>query len=826
MTPALARKAVFLVPLIIAVSIVSLSYETDADQTGCARIGDTYFDDLALALSSAHEGDMVIVMDGCELSNDSTVKPGVTLMVPYSDGHSDIDEDGYTNGPDPTKTEGAYRKRAGDSYCVTALNIQKGVTLTVEGKVIIGGIISEKFTFDYQGHTWGDHGKIVLNGKMIMANGSELRSYGYIKGNGEVISENGSKVYEPFIITDFVGGDIAKDLYDDDQSPFNRYTYSNIQCDHTIKYGARLLGMATIYVQERLVESDINLVGTSSPTVTSLLELSYGSSMKISYDEKRCLNVGSEYWSSNIWKDVGTTYISIYGGAEFNHIMISYGGYAITTDNLEFSIPFNYVYELYDGIYTMKAGLRLLPGASLTIDDSSSLIVKKNLYVFNGLQDYPVKDKYYPGPELLTQFGFENHGSLIVNGDLIIDSGSVVGVIESERAEGRIIVNPAVTNYQNIYINYSTVNYTVRALSLWSYSDDGNLVVMKPGTEYRLTSGTSTSDGFQYYYDGDLLKKECEQTFYGKLVSDSPESYPVNVYLKKDGVDIEGATISLGGFELTYNDGRYTTSSLPDGIYKVKVKSKSFIGDCGEITIVNGKGLANCYLFTVTFQSDGSVIEQMVVPYDSTIEPPQISKRGYVLDSWYNQKGDRFSNDVNIRSLNILTANWVSSDYYEVYMDDSGEVSIKKSDIGNLAGVVIKSNSGVRIWLDKDASSYLDSTFKVSLSISDENYKITVSDKSDVLKTIALPYDTMRTGAKVESKDGSEIISPVMDPSSKTITFSSTGSSFAVTYDPEPTPIDSFDFDKIILIAAIATALVIATIIVVIVLFRRSKTKV
>lgn len=820
-----AKKAVFLVPLVIAIAVVSISYETDADQTGCARIGDTYYDDLALALSSAHDGDMVIVMDGCELSKDSTVKAGVTLMVPYSDGHHDIDEDGYTNGPDPTKTEGAYRKRAGDSYCVTTMHIQKGVTLTVEGKVIIGGIISERFTFDYQGHTWGDHGKIMLDGRMVMSNGSELKSYGYIKGSGEVISENGSHVYEPFIITDFVGGDIAKDLYDDNQSPFNRYTYSNIQCDHTIKYGARLLGMATIYVQGRMVESNINLVGTSSPTVTSLLELSYGSSMKISYDEKRCLNVGSEYWQSNIWKDVGTTYISIYGGAEFNHITISYGGYAITTENLEFSIPFNYEYELNDGIYTMKAGLRLLPGSSITVDDSSTLVVKKNLYVFNGLQDYPVKDKYYPGPELLEQFGFENHGSLVINGDLIIDSGSVIGVVESEGVTGRIIINPSVTNYQNIYINYNTVNYTVRELSLWSYSKDGNTVVMKPGMEYRLTAGTSSSDGFQYYYDGNLLKKECEQTFYGKLVSDSPSFYPVNIYLEKDGSAVEDATVSAGGFELTYNDGRYTSSSIPDGVYKIKVKSKSYIGECGEITIVNGKGLANCYLFTVTFQSDSSVVEQRVVPFDSEVEPPQISKRGYVLESWYNQKGDRFSNDVNIRSLTILTAKWISSDYYEVYMGDSGEVSINKSDIGDAAGVVIRSKSDVRIWLDQNALSYMDSTFKVSLKVSDETYRITVSGKADVMKTIALPYDTMRKSAEVESKDGSEIISPVKDPGSKTITFSSTGSSFAVKYEPEPSPVDIPDFN-IIMIEAIGAVLVLAAIAVGFILFRRSRTKV
>ena len=116
--------------LILVVAAVILSDDSQADDVQVARIGDVYYTSLNDALSHSVAGDTVIVMDGCRLSSDATIPADVTLLLPYSDGHYDVDMDGLEYGPDPT-SGGGYRKKAGDGYCVTHLYIDNGARLTV-----------------------------------------------------------------------------------------------------------------------------------------------------------------------------------------------------------------------------------------------------------------------------------------------------------------------------------------------------------------------------------------------------------------------------------------------------------------------------------------------------------------------------------------------------------------------------------------------------------------------------------------------------------------------------------------------------------------------
>ena len=822
------RMIVIVSAILLSICAVTILAEgSDAEPEEAARIGNKYYSSLDDAISSSISGDVIVVMNGSVLHNDATIPKGVTLLIPYTDSHGEVNEKGYENGPDPTKTSGAYRKRAGDNYCVTQMTIPDGVTLTVNGSVIIGGIIAEKFTFDYQGHTWGDHGKIVLNGSIIMESGSQMKCYGYVKGSGQIMSKNGSEVFQPFIITDFVGGDVAREMYDHDQSPFNRYTFSNIQTELTVNYGSRLIGMATIYVQGMLIESNINVVGISSPTVKSLLELNYGSKVTMRYDAKRCINVSSdEYWKSNIWKDVGTTDIDLYGGATFNIISLSYGGYTMDTSNLEFSIPYNYRYTLNDGIYVMEAGLRLLPGSSIMVSDTSTLVVNKNLYVFNGLVDYGIKEVYYPGPELLAQYGFSSHGSLFVNGELIISQdATVVGVLESDSDTGRVIIDPNVAGYKNWYVNFSTGNYTVRSLSTWAYTDGGELEIPKPGNEYSFGVGTNVSDSFEYIYKGETTKKECEQTYQGVRTGVTPESGSVNVYLKLDGEDVNDALVTVGNHILAHDGERYTSTAVPDGKYSVDVKIGSYPYVHDSITVSKGTATDRIYLFTVSFESDGEDVQKMIVPYDSLIELPSITKKGYYLEGWYDDSGCRFTNDISVRSSIDLTASWVESNYLVINMDESMRVNLDKNDLGTgYQGFLINCPEDVRIILDKKNIASLPDVFTVLLDISKDVFTIKVGvDNPSILKTISLPYDIMRSGAKVKSTDGSEITDEEVNAGTKQITFVSSGSSFTIEYDPEPSPIDIDGIKEKIMIAVAILIVVILIVVALLVIHRKHR---
>ncbi len=489
---------------------------SDAEDAQSARIGNDYYPTLNDALEAASAKDVVIVLDGCTLTSDATVPKGVTLLVPYTDGMGDVDLDGIQIGPDPT-IDNKYRKKAGDGFCVTDMTIDAGVKLTVLGKVIIGGIISEKFTFDYQGHTWGDHGKITLKGDIVMQDGSELRCYGYIKGNGNVIASSGSKVYEPFILTDFVGGDHMRDMYDEHQSPFNRYSFSNIESKISLKYGSKLIGMVTLYANSSIMQTDFNIVGDKR-TGNSMIDLADGSVAEITYDGKKYVEAN---WESNIYRDIGKTMITISGGADFDSVKLSYGGRSVNTSDVVFSIPYNFDYILSNGEYNINSSYRLLPGSSMTVAADAKLTVNDELQIYNGLEDVIYKDKYYPGADILEKYNFSTHGTLCINGELYVSKGSrVLGIIESE-GNGKVNIDMGALKDEGIKVTYGVDSNTVRTMSTWAFGKDGSLVVLKVGSTTTLDNGISKTDGFTYIKGGKTVTKPIEQIYNGTIGSTS-----------------------------------------------------------------------------------------------------------------------------------------------------------------------------------------------------------------------------------------------------------------------------------------------------------------
>ncbi|MBR6213440.1 MAG: hypothetical protein IKQ67_02170 [Candidatus Methanomethylophilaceae archaeon] len=513
--------------IVIVFSLLILSAlpygEAEADEKCCAVYHNGSFTDyqsLIDGLNAATGGDTVVVYDGCSLTTDATVKEGVTLLVPfkYSD---DPSNDWNAQGGDPS-TDNLSRKKAGDSYCVSTLTISKSSTLTVNGTLVVGGVTGEKFTFDYQGHTSGKHGKIVLEGKIVLQKtGSkepELRCYGYIKGNGTIIADAGTSVYEPFIITDYVGGDYAKELYDNNQSAFGRYTFSNIECDLTVKYGSKLIGFGELYADKTSNRTDISIIGTDSDK--PFLRLRQGAELTISYDPDKYVEAE---WSSNIYRDVGKTTVTVTGGGDFEAISISYSGRTIDLSETHFSIPYNFDYVLKSGTYNINSNLRILPGASITVSEDATLYNNRILQVYDGLVDVEFKDKYYPTPKLLKEFDFDTKGCLTVDGHLYIGQGaSVLGVIESLK-EGSVIVVDQNAGWNLDLVGYG-VNwqsdgqrsyYSTRTLGTWVYDSYGTRVLLSLGGTYVLSLGTSTSDGFTYNRDGKEFTEHVDQRFYG-----------------------------------------------------------------------------------------------------------------------------------------------------------------------------------------------------------------------------------------------------------------------------------------------------------------------
>ena len=87
--------------------------------------------ELAPVVKGARPGDTVLLLKDTTVSDDTVVREGVTLVVPFSAS----DETGYQMGTTacarPTiATRNAFRK----------LTVEVGKTLTVNGTLIVGGV--------------------------------------------------------------------------------------------------------------------------------------------------------------------------------------------------------------------------------------------------------------------------------------------------------------------------------------------------------------------------------------------------------------------------------------------------------------------------------------------------------------------------------------------------------------------------------------------------------------------------------------------------------------------------------------------------------------
>ena len=132
---------------------------------------------------------------------------GVTLLVPF-DSAGTV----YTTAPAITYNDYAT------PTAFRTLTMPSGVRMTVQsgGSLCLSGKLSSKGQMGgYNGTPTGPDGRInMLGGSSItLKNNSNLYCWGYIHGDGEVIAESGSTVYEAFQIKDWRGGTATSNVY-------------------------------------------------------------------------------------------------------------------------------------------------------------------------------------------------------------------------------------------------------------------------------------------------------------------------------------------------------------------------------------------------------------------------------------------------------------------------------------------------------------------------------------------------------------------------------------------------------------------------------------
>ena len=468
--------------------------------TYAAKIGDDFYETMAEALAAAEAGEIVIVADDVTITSDLTVPGGVTLLLPYSNSDRATEIGTATIAGSRVSW---YTEASAAKYLFRTLTVNAGVALTVNGTLTVGAVCHYPDQSS-QGHTSGAYGRLVNDGEIVIASGGNFYSYGLTEGEGRILAQSGAKVFQPFMVNNFSGGTNTQALYYANQFPFVQYAIVNIRCELTLEYGAREVGLASLYFWSAVTTQNVLVVGFEGNTDLSygpgLILLKEGATLTRTYD-------GSKYvvGGTNNNADSGKTTVTISGGASAG--VFSLEGFG--SEEMTLALPYTFDLVLNDGNYDINYAYKIMPGASLTVGEDAVLNVNAggSLLVYDGLRQSDMSGKRYPTTEELTEYGFSPAGALIVNGTLNV-AGTFGGIVQTASsgaelvfAEGADLSPDVVDGARGGYdCNESRFTLTARALA-W----DGSAAVLTDlvaGKTYAVTSaeGTGTLASFTMQY--------------------------------------------------------------------------------------------------------------------------------------------------------------------------------------------------------------------------------------------------------------------------------------------------------------------------------------
>ena len=442
------------------------------------------------ALNTAENGTITLKADTKFMSNEDkqtlndaninlyqgegyyTIKSGVNLFLPYNQGKTTVNEMDR-NFRLAIETKSVQLKKL-------ELTIPADITLTNKGTIQIGGITTGgNGGKSYAGQTSSDYAQITLGNNAKIDSYGNIECYGFIveesnNNNSQVIMNSGNLTM-PFVVVEHRGGTNFKDLAGGflgalmgsfKGAPFNRFFMQNVIAKLTIKSTATLLGHANLYAGGQDNTTNIKLIGSAKDCLIQLNA-----------------NARVETYYHNPGRNID---LNIFGNATINALSLSVSGANISTKKVLFPITWYYNINLYtlegESSSTINStgieGIKLMPGAALTINKGVTLNVKK----------LAVYDKF-SGDSLANPTHYENENTtpakLVVNGTLVADA---VG--------GEILAG-------------ETGNLQIKGNSVTSYevADSAKYVEFKFTLQLKTATGT-VSDAGNYIAENGVWRKE------------------------------------------------------------------------------------------------------------------------------------------------------------------------------------------------------------------------------------------------------------------------------------------------------------------------------
>lgn len=415
------------------------------------KVGNNYYT-IEDALAVAASGQTIFVLNDTAfatqeiagvLYNDvkfRTVKPGVTLLLPFNEndtvGHIGAGEDGSAN----------YKATAaltGTAKLYKTLVIPEGVEVIVNGKLIVGAQTGTTVAGQKQNAVSGNYCEISLGGTITL-NNATLEVYGYIKGNGE-ISANNTTVIENLYLSGWMGGTqsavryIGNDKIDGaslaisgnlkidnpTQFPFSQYELRSIQSRITINKGSKLQGYAKIAtgkleqfggiikVPAQINEAILTFISSDASNASSGLFRLVGNNSKI------IKSMSGDRVRFDLFDEIKDGYTSL-------SVKVIKKTVNMTSEKVFFPIDGRTDITLKNGAtFTQSYMFKALPGATITVESGGIYNLNGTLVMydksFTDISTYP-----YPGAS-------RGDAKLIVNGTMNVN-GALGGNVTSDNA--------------------------------------------------------------------------------------------------------------------------------------------------------------------------------------------------------------------------------------------------------------------------------------------------------------------------------------------------------------------------------------------------------
>ena len=486
------------------------TYYEDADGTVPAA-ADGYYKTLADAIDAAGEGDTVILVRSVTLTEDLTVPAGITLLLPYAPDALTVNAENHALRFANAEANGVFAAVTPAGEQVSVALTLSGCTLTVEknAMLVVGGMYSGAQPIG--GGTYGSHAEIRIEEDAALLVKGTLSTYGYITGKGEATLAGGT-LYMPMVVTDYHGGTYSALTYAmHNTSPFNSYAAVNVQCPLSMDSASAVFGCYALYASSKQNVSTGPIISSDE----GMFRLGEGATMRFVYHPE-CAVAG--------FPNIGRTEIVAEGDITLQSFKIKAAGISVDSTIINYPVPWNFSYTQKSGTLTLTQGLRLLPGAELTIGKDAALRVEKALLVFDGFLPQLYSAGVYPSGALLSAAGLPERGRLVVDGVMTVADGAAFSGLVETNGTGRVELSESAVlsavEPDGLLLNENGFIYTAIATNKTEYAcvarivnAEGGIAEMEAGKVYvgAPSEGTALESYTYTKYSGDVENYTTEE---------------------------------------------------------------------------------------------------------------------------------------------------------------------------------------------------------------------------------------------------------------------------------------------------------------------------